>query len=460
MSIPSPDTPENARPIEDVAQLVAFLEKGCKPQKSWRIGTEHEKFGFHLDDHSPLPYDGPNGIQAMLNGMHERFGWEPVMEAGNIIGLTDPENGGNVSLEPGGQFELSGAPLVHLHQTCSEVHTHLAQVREVAEELGIGFLGLGFSPKWTFDETPMMPKGRYKIMRAYMEKKGNLGRDMMFRTCTVQVNLDFSSEADMIKKMRVGLALQPVATALFANSPFKEGVPNGFQSYRSHIWTDTDPDRTGMLPFIFDEDFGFERYTEYALDVPMYFVYRDGIYHDVSGESFRDFLAGKLPQFPGEKPTLKDWSDHLTTIFPEVRMKQFIEMRGADGGPWRELCALPAFWVGLMYDQASLDAAWDLVKDWTVEEQQTLRDNVPKLALNAPFRSGTLLDIARNTVEIAKGGLQARKKPDGMGNDERIYLSELEQIVESGMTPADRLLELYNGEWNGDIERVFTDCAY
>ncbi|MGI9374063.1 MAG: glutamate--cysteine ligase [Hyphomicrobiales bacterium] len=460
MSIPSPDTPETSRPIEDLAQLTKFLEDGCKPQKAWRIGTEHEKFGFHLDDHSPLPYEGPNGIQAMLSGMHERFDWEPVMEGDNIIGLSDPETGGNVSLEPGGQFELSGAPLVHLHQTCSEVHTHLAQVREVAEELGIGFLGLGFSPKWTFEETPMMPKGRYKIMRAYMQKKGNLGRDMMFRSCTVQVNLDFASEADMIKKMRVGLALQPVATALFANSPFKEGVPNGYHSYRSHLWTDTDPDRTGMLPFVFDDDFSFERYTDYALDVPMYFVYRNGTYHDVSGENFRDFMQGKLPQLPGELPTLKDWSDHLTTIFPEVRMKQFIEMRGADGGPWRELCALPAFWVGLMYDQASLDAAWDLVKDWSVAEQQTLRDNVPKLALEAPFRSGTLLDVARETVEIAKAGLQARKKPDGMGNDERIYLNELEQIVESGMTPADRLLELYDTEWNGDIERVFTDCAY
>ena len=460
MSIPAPDTADSARTIENYAQLVAELEKGCKPAKDWRIGTEHEKFGFHLADNSPLPYEGPNGIRAMLEGMHQKFGWNAVSEGGNIIGLADPESLGNVSLEPGGQFELSGAPLVHLHQTCAEVHTHLAQVREVAEGLGIGFLGLGFSPKWTLDETPIMPKGRYKIMRAYMQKKGNLGRDMMFRSCTVQVNVDFASEADMVKKMQVGLALQPVATALFANSPFKEGRPNGYLSYRSHLWTDTDPDRTGMLPFVFDEGFGFERYTEYALDVPMYFVYRNGTYHDVSGESFRDFLEGKLPQLPGEKPTIKDWSDHLTTIFPEVRMKSFIEMRGADGGPWRELCALPALWVGLLYDQSTLDAAWDLVKSWTVEEQQLLRDGVPRHALKTPFRSGTLLDVAREVVALAENGLKARGKQDGMGNDERIYLNELQTIVDVGKTPAERLLELYENEWHGDIDRVFTDCAY
>ncbi|MGI9481824.1 MAG: glutamate--cysteine ligase [Hyphomicrobiales bacterium] len=460
MSIPSPDTPDAGRAIESFAQLTHELEKGCKPAADWRIGTEHEKFGFHMADNSPLPYEGPNGIRAMLEGMQQKFGWSAVEEDGKIIGLADPESLGNVSLEPGGQFELSGAPLVHLHQTCAEVHNHLAQVREVAEGLGIGFLGLGFSPKWTLEETPIMPKGRYKIMRAYMQKMGNLGRDMMFRSCTVQVNVDFASEADMVKKMRVGLALQPVVTALFANSPFKEGKPNSYLSYRSHLWTDTDPDRTGMLPFVFDEGFGFERYTEYALDVPMYFVYRDGVYHDVSGESFRDFLDGNLPQFPGEKPTIKDWSDHLTTIFPEVRMKSFIEMRGADGGPWRELCALPALWVGLLYDGATLDAAWDLVKDWTVEEQQRLRDGVPKLALNTPFRSGTFLDVARTVVELAGNGLKARNRQDGMGNDERIYLNELQRIVDEGKTPAEQLLERFEGEWNGDINRVFTDCAY
>ncbi|MEM8645846.1 MAG: glutamate--cysteine ligase [Pseudomonadota bacterium] len=460
MSIPSPDTPKSRKPIESFDELVADIEAGCKPAEDWRIGTEHEKFGFHTEDFSPIPYEGDRGVQAMLLGMQERFGWDPVMEGENIIGLSDPVSHGNVSLEPGGQFELSGAALKHLHQTCSEVNGHLKQVREVDEDLGIGFLGLGFSPKWTFEETPIMPKGRYKIMRAYMAKKGNLGRDMMFRSCTVQVNLDFASEADAVKKMRVSLALQPIATALFANSPFKEGKPNGFLSYRSHIWTDTDPDRTGMLPFVFEDGFGFERYAEYALDVPMYFIYRNGVYNDVSGLSFRDFMDGKLPGFEGELPTLKDWSDHLTTIFPEVRMKRFLEMRGADGGPWKELCALPAFWVGLLYSGASLDAAWDLVKDWTEEERQALREAVPAQGLNAPFRNGTILETARKVVELSKAGLAARNIQDGMGSDETIFLDVIEEVASSGVTRAERLLERFNGPWGGNIDKVFEECAY
>ena len=460
MSIPSPDTPQSRKPVESFDELVADIEAGCKPAEDWRIGTEHEKFGFHTEDNSPIPYEGERGVQAMLLGMQERFGWDPVMEGDNIIGLSDPVSHGNVSLEPGGQFELSGAALKHLHQTCSEVNGHLKQVREVDEGLGIGFLGLGFSPKWTFEETPIMPKGRYKIMRAYMAKKGSLGRDMMFRSCTVQVNLDFASEADAVKKMRVSLALQPIATALFANSPFKEGKPNGFLSYRSHIWTDTDPDRTGMLPFVFEDGFGFERYAEYALDVPMYFIYRNGVYNDVSGLSFRDFLAGKLPGFEGELPTLKDWSDHLTTIFPEVRMKRFLEMRGADGGAWKELCALPAFWVGLLYDSSSLDAAWDLVKDWTEVERQALRETVPAQGLNAPFRGGTILEVARQVVALSKAGLAARNVQDGMGSDETIFLDVIEEVAASGVTRAERLLERFHGPWGGNIDKVFEECAY
>ncbi|MEM7425373.1 MAG: glutamate--cysteine ligase [Pseudomonadota bacterium] len=460
MSVPSPDTPETRKPVESFDELVTYLEDGCKPPEDWRIGTEHEKFGFHTSDLSPLPYEGESGVRAMLEGMQSRFGWDAVMEGENIIGLSDPVGGGNVSLEPGGQFELSGAALKHLHQTCSEVNGHLKQVRDVDEELGIGFLGLGFSPKWTLDETPIMPKGRYKIMRAYMQKMGNLGRDMMFRSCTVQVNLDFASEADVVKKMRVSLALQPIATALFANSPFKEGGPNGYLSYRSHIWTDTDPDRTGMLPFVFEDGFGFERYADYALDVPMYFIYRDGVYKDVSGLSFREFLAGRLPGHEGELPTLKDWSDHLTTIFPEVRMKRFIEMRGADGGPWKELCALPAFWTGLLYDNSSLDAAWDLVKDWTAGERQALREAVPVHALNAPFRDGTILETARKVVELSKAGLNARAVQDGMGSDETIFLDVIEEVADSGKTRAERLLERFHSEWGGNIDKVFEECAY
>jgi glutamate--cysteine ligase len=449
-------------PMESFADLAAYLEAGCKPKDRWRIGTEHEKFGFHTDTLTPIPYDTDRGVRAMLEGLQHRFGWAPVMEKQYIIGLKQPdeEGGGTVSLEPGGQFELSGAPLETLHQTCDEVNAHLTQVREVGDELGIGFLGLGFSPKWTIAETPMMPKGRYRIMRDYMGKKGNLGRDMMFRSCTVQVNLDFASEADMVRKMRVGLALQPIVTAMFANSPFTEGKPNGYQSFRSEIWRDTDPDRTGMLPFVFEDGFGFEAYADYAVDVPMYFLDRDHEYHDVSGKSFRDLMGGRLEGFAGVRPTADDWADHLTTIFPEVRLKRFIEMRGADGGPWRRLCALPAVWTGLLYDQSALDAAWDLVKDWTEEERQALRDQVPRTALATPFRSTTVLEVARAVLAIAQSGLTARHRLDGFGDDEVHFLNAIATILEDGRTPAEELLDLYEGEWNGDIDRIFSDCAY
>ena len=445
-------------PLTDAAQLAAYIERGCTPPQAWRIGTEHEKFGYLLDSLQTLPYDGPRGIRAMLEGL-ERFGWQPIFEGDNVVALQ--MDGASVTLEPGGQFELSGAPLENLHRTCSEVNTHLAQVKQIAGEIGAGFLGLGFQPKWPLADIPMMPKGRYQIMRAYMPSRGRLGRDMMFRSCTVQVNLDFESEADMVRKFRVGLALQPVATALFANSPFTEGKPNGFLSYRSHLWTDTDPDRCGMLPFVFDGDFGFEAYADYALDVPMYFVYRGGTYIDASGQSFRDFLAGRLPALPGETPTLKDWDDHLTTIFPEVRLKRFIEMRGADGGPWARLCALPALWVGLVYHGAALDGAWDLVKHWTEEQRAALRAEVPKQGLQATTPDGdSVLELARRVLEISTAGLAARRCVDASGNDETGYLDALREIVERGETPAEQLLALYRGRWQGSVDPVFSEFHY
>lgn len=444
-----------ATPITDARQLAEHLAAGCKPRDEWRIGTEHEKFGFRLSDLKPLPYEG--GVRAMLEGL-QRFGWSAVFEGEHIIALT--RDGASISLEPGGQFELSGAPLENLHQTCNEVHSHLAEVKAVAREIGAGFLGLGFTPNWTREEMPVMPKGRYGIMRRYMPKRGRHGLDMMFRSCTVQVNLDFASEADMAKKFRVSLALQPVATALFANSPFTEGRPNGYLSFRSFIWTDTDPDRTGMLPFVFEDGFGFERYVEYALDVPMYFVYRDGKYIDASGQSFRDFLAGRLPALPGELPTIRDWADHLTTLFPEVRIKQYMEMRGADGGPWARLCALPALWVGLLYDQSALDAAWDLVKDWTAAEREKLRVEVPRTALKTEFRGRPLREIAARVLEIAEAGLKARARPGKVSADETEYLAPLHEIVASGRTPAEDLLERYHGRWGGRVEPIYEECAY
>ncbi len=460
MSVPTPDTPKARQTIDDRIQLVQFLEDGCKPVEDWRIGTEHEKFPFLTDTLESVPYDGDRSIRALLEGLRDRFGWTGVMENGKIIGLYDARHGGSVSLEPGGQFELSGAPLHCLQETCEEVHEHLHQVRAIGDRLGIGFLGLGVTPKWRREQIPIMPKGRYKIMHAYMAKKGNLGRDMMLRSCTVQVNLDFGSEADMVQKLRTSIALQPIATALFANSPFLEGAPNGMRSYRSEIWRDTDPDRTGMLPFVFEDGFGFDRWVDYALDVPMYFAYRDGTYHDVAGESFRAFLDGKLPQLPGEKPSLKDWADHLTTIFPEVRIKQFMEMRGADAGPWRTLCALPAFWVGLMYDQAALDGAWQLVKNWTADERRQLRDDVPRLALDATVAGRSVRDIAGDCLKLGRTALLGRKFVGCKGRTEAQFLDVLDEIVATGKTGADQLLELYQGPWNGEIDRVFRDFAF
>lgn len=452
---------DTKQPITAKADLIEWIAKGSKPKDQWRIGTEHEKFGFYSADNAPIPYEASagrkGGVRDLLEGL-TRFGWEPILEAGHIVALK--QDGASVTLEPGGQFELSGAPLENLHQTCDEVHTHLAQVREVATELGMGFLGTGFSPIWTREETPIMPKGRYGIMREYMPKKGNLGLDMMFRSCTVQVNLDFSSEADMVKKMQVAVALQPLATALFANSPFKEGKINGFQSFRSHVWTDTDPDRCGMIPFVFDDNFGFERWVDYALDVPMYFLYRDGIYHDVTGQSFKDFMQGKLKGHEGVLPTEDDWEAHLTTLFPEARVKRFIEMRGADGGPWNRLCALPALWVGLLYDQATLDQTHAMISAWSVDEISQMRDDVPQLGLKAQAPGGTLLDVARAVVPLAAQGLAARARGDGVGNDERMFLRVLEETCATGLSPADKSLEAFNGPWGGDLNRLFVDYAY
>src|SRR5215475_6641121 len=445
-------------PITDKRQLVEYLESGCKPPAAWRIGTEHEKFVFRRSDLRRVPYDGPDGIAALLRGM-TRFGWKPIIENGNTVALSNDAQC-SITLEPGGQFELSGAPLETVHQTCDEVHEHLRQVREVCDELGLGMLGLGFDPKWRREEIPFMPKARYRIMRDYMPKKGRLGLDMMLRTCTVQANLDYQSEADMVKKFRVSLALQPIAVALFANSPFVEGRPSGFLSYRSLIWTDTDPDRCGTLPFVFERGFGFERYVDYMLDVPMYFVYRDGKYIDAAGQSFRDFLKGRLPAWPGELPTVNDWADHVTTAFPEVRLKRYLEMRGADSGPLAALNALPAFWVGLLYDQASLDAAWDLVKDWTVADHDFLRAETPRSGLSTIFRGRSLSEWAREVVEIAHAGLRARKRLDVEGSDETIHLAPLDRAVASGLAPADELLAKWQNEWKGSFVPLYRDHAY
>jgi glutamate--cysteine ligase len=451
----------NPTPIENTDQLAAYLEAGCKPPEQWRIGTEHEKFGFYEDGHGPIPYEGPKGVRSLLEGMESLLGWEPIYDAGKIIGLVDPTGGGAISLEPGGQFELSGAPLATLHQTCRETNAHLAQLKEVAEPLGIGFLGIGMSPKWRRAETPVMPKSRYQIMANYMPNVGSLGLDMMFRTATIQVNLDFSDEEDMRRKMRVGLALQPVATALFANSPFTDGDTNGFLSYRAEIWRDTDNQRSGGLPIAFDDGFGFEAYAEWALDVPMYFVVREGVYHDMTAFTFRQFLAGKTPvDLPDPTPTQGDWENHLSTLFPDVRLKRFLEMRGADGGEWRRICALPALWVGLLYDGRALADACDLIDDWTAEERQALRDGVPKTALATPFRNRTVLELADDMVTLAREGLTRRGKMSSGDYDETAYLAPLEEVLALKATPAELLLRDYETRWGSSVEPVFVEHSF
>jgi len=452
-------TDDSASPlIESRDDLLSVFAGGEKPAERWRIGTEHEKFVYRLEDHRAPSWDEPGGIRDLLNGLTE-FGWEPVLENGKIIALKGTD--GNVSLEPAGQFELSGAPLENLHQSCAESGRHLQQCKDIGDRLGLGFLGLGMWPDKTRDELPRMPKGRYKVMLNYMPKVGNLGLDMMLRTCTIQVNLDYSSESDMVKKFRVGLALQPVATALFANSPFTDGKPNGFKSFRSHIWEDTDPDRTGMLPFVFDDGFGYERYCDYMLDVPMYFVYRDGKYIDVAGESFRDFLEGKLAQVPGERPTVTDWTDHLSTAFPEVRLKSFLEMRGADGGRWGRICGLPALWVGLLYDSQALDEAWELVKHWNIEGREKLRQDVPRIALDAVTPDGeSMKDFAGRVLDISAGGLTRRARLNSAGDNEGGFLDPLREVVATGITPADRLLNKYENEWGGDLSHIYEEFSF
>ncbi|KKC33159.1 glutamate--cysteine ligase [Devosia psychrophila] len=443
--------------IESRADLIEAMAKGAKPESEWRIGTEHEKHVFHTNPLRPVEYEGPNGIHALLGGVQAETGWEPFYDGENPIGLRNDTIGG-ISLEPGGQFELSGAPQIDLHASADELAEHMRVSKKVAAPLGIHFLGLGVTPIWSVDQIPAMPKSRYGIMKPYMEKVGTLGTSMMFRSCTVQTNLDFSSEADMVKKLRVSLALQPVATALFANSPFSEGRDSGYLSFRSHIWLNTDDARTGMLPFAFDEGFGFEQYADYALDVPMYFVIRNGEYVNVAGESFREFLKGELPQLPGEKPTIRDWEDHLSTIFPEVRLKQFLEMRGADMGDEKSVTALSAFWTGLLYDEVSLEAAYELIEPWSNEERDHMRREVPRLGLDTPHDRSNVYDIAAQAVGIAEAGLVRRNRLNAQGKDETIHLAPLEETIRLAKSPAERWLDKFRGEWNGDLTQIFKEA--
>ena len=447
--------------IGSIGDLTDYLAQGCKPEADFRIGTEHEKFGFFRDSHAPVPYFGEASISALLKGMQAAQGWEPIIDAGNIIGLAEPHGMGAISIEPGGQFELSGAPLETLHQTHHEAAEHLAIVKSIADPMNIRFLGMGGSPKWSFDETPKMPKSRYAIMTRYMPKVGSHGLDMMYRTCTIQVNLDFSSEVDMRRKMQVSMKLQSLATALFAASPFTEGKPNGYLSWRGEIWRDTDNARAGLLPFTFNPDFGFKDYVKWALDVPMYFVVRDGKYHDCTHITFSQALDGALKGELAEwEPNMGDWANHLSTLFPDVRLKRFLEMRGADGGPLSRIAALPAFWVGLLYDAEALAAAETLTRDWTFEEVQALRDAVPTQGLNAPFRGGRLVDVAKDVLAISRLGLKNRARLNAAGQNEAIYLDPLDEMLAKGKVLAEDMLAEYRGAWKESVEPAFEAWQY
>ena len=445
--------------IESRDDLTAWLASGGKPPETFQIGVEHEKIPFYTSDLSPVPYEGERGIRALLEGAKARLGWTAIEDGTSLIGLADPAGGGAISLEPGGQFELSGGVQADVHQIGAEIEAHLDCMHAVGDALGGRFMALGFSPKWTLAETPAMPKSRYRIMARYMPKVGARGLDMMYRTATTQANLDFADEADMVAKLRIGLALQPTITALFANSPFTEGRLNGFLSARSEVWRDTDAARTGLLAFAFESGMGFERYVDYALDVPLYFVKRDGVYHDVAGASFRDLLAGRLAALPGVRATISDWANHLSTIFPEVRLKRYLEMRGADVGPPERILALSAFCVGLYYDRSALAAARDLTRMWSFESLQRLRDEVPRLGLSATIDGRLLGDVARDALAIARGGLANRGRRNAAGDDETRYLEPLERIVAERRTPAEAWIERFEGPWRGLIDPVFAEAA-
>jgi len=451
----------DATPITSVRQLAEYFAAGCKPKADFRIGTEHEKFGFRLGDLSPPPYEpaggSPASIRDLLSGLR-RFGAEPILDDGHTIGLK--QQAASISLEPAGQLELSGGAVRTLHETKAELDAHFDQVRQVARQLDMGFAPLGFHPLAARADMPWMPKGRYAIMRRYMPLVGSLGLDMMTRTCTVQVNLDFASERDMVRKLRVSLLLQPLATALFANSPFTEGRVNGFMSFRAHVWTDTDNQRSGIPKVMFEDGFGFERYAEWVVNsVPMYFIYRNGRYIDVAGRSFAEFMKHGLPDVPGVVATTGDFADHVTTVFTDVRIKRFLEMRGADAGRADMMVAQSALWTGLLYDDAALTAAEALLRDVRWEDAVELRAAVPRFGLDAPWRGGNLRALAADVVAIAMDGLRGRSQQNATGDNESIYLRPLLDIVEGAPTQAEHWLARHNGPWQGDVGQIFTEAA-
>lgn len=433
VSVPTTDD----KPIASYDDLLSLLHAAIKPPSEFRVGAEMEKFGVFADG-SPVPYEGDRGVLAIMNELAATKGWRPEAESegGPVIALY--RDGASITLEPGSQFELSGAPLVSCHEICSELRGHIAEIAPFSERAGIKWLGLGFHPFSKREDYTMVPKQRYAIMREYLPTRGSLALDMMLRTSTVQANYDFSSEEDAMTKMRVGLKLAPLTTALFANSPFYEGAPFGGKSYRAKVWLDTDPDRSGLVPALWKKNARFVDYVEWALDVPMFMFKRDGQKIVNTGQSFRSFFKSG---FSGHKPTMTDWQTHLNTLFPEVRLKKTIEVRGADAQGAKLACALPALYTGLFYDAKALAEIEALTADWTVDEVSSTRKEVWQKGLGARFRASTLQPVAEKVIEIAEGGLERRGLLSSSGKDERVHLAHLKELVAQGRTPADRLLD-------------------
>jgi glutamate--cysteine ligase len=448
-------TAELEAPIEAVDQLVEFLRRSEKPPERWRVGTEHEKVGLWVPELRPVPYEGERGIAALLDAVAESDGWTRLREGEHLVALR--KDGASVTLEPGGQLELSGAPLRTIHETCSEFQTHLAMMKRVCEPLGIVWLGLGMHPIHGVPEIPSMPKSRYRIMRSYLPARGSLSLEMMYATATVQANYDFSDEADMVAKMRTALAVSPIVSAIFANSSLSEGKANGFVSRRLHIWQHTDPERTGLLPFVFEPDMGYRRYIEWALDVPMFFFVREGSYHPAGGMTFRRFLREGWGE---QRATFADFDRHLTTLFPEVRLKHVIEVRGADAVPPGLTCSLPALWKGILYDADALEAAWRLVGDATQEEREAARSEVSRRGLAAHYAGRPMLELAGELARTASEGLRRIGHAGRRDPDESSFLDPVFEQLATGASPGQIVLERWEGEWQRSPDRLIEYARY
>jgi len=440
-------------------ELIGYFFDGVKSKNNLKIGVEHEKFILNKESLKPISYYENNGIKNILEKL-TTLGWEPLYDDNKNTIIAVKKGKQAITLEPGGQIELSGAPLDNIHETCEETTNHLKELKKLGNEFNFILLGIGVEPNLKLDDFPWMPKQRYKIMRKYMEQVGTLGHHMMKRTCTNQVNIDYSSEEDMINKIRLILNLESIATAIFSNSPFDQGNVSKYRSLRSHFWHHTDPNRTGLLPFVFDKDFNFEKYTDYALNIPMYFIRREHKYINMTQYTFKDYLEGKCTKVNYEA-TLDDWEDHLTTLFPQVRLKHYLEIRSMDACNWDLICSQPAFWIGILYDDEILDKIKQITEDWKGEDRQYLNKRVPEDGLKTEFKKRKLIDFAQEFFELSKKGLSKRNQLSKNGEfDESIHMKDLENNLTDGCSPADCLITKFNTTWEKSVLPIYKELAY